>query len=63
MLTVEGLHVPVIPLVEVPGKEGTDAPEHMVSAVPKLKDGVTLGVMVIFLVITFPHEPAVGVNV
>jgi hypothetical protein len=63
LLTVEGLQVPVMPLVEVPGKAGTVPPEHTLSAVPKLNAGVTLGVMVIFLVITFPHEPAVGVNV
>jgi hypothetical protein len=63
LLTVAGLHVPVIPLVEVPGKAGTAPPEHTLSAVPNANAGVAFGVIVIFLVITFPHDPAVGVNV
>ena len=43
LLTVEGVQVPVIPLVEVVGKSGGVAPEQMDTAVPKLKTGVVFG--------------------
>jgi len=44
--TVEGLHVPVILLVEVVGKFGTVAPEQILSEVPKLNVGVVFGITV-----------------
>jgi hypothetical protein len=63
LLTVAGLHEPVIPLTEVVGKEGTDPPEHMVSEVPKLNVGVTLGLTVTLKLVVVAHCPADGVNV
>jgi hypothetical protein len=43
---VDGLHVPVIPFVEVVGKAGTLAPAQAISVVPKLKLGVIFGLTV-----------------
>jgi hypothetical protein len=42
LLTVVGFHVPVMPLLEVPGRAGTLAPEQIVAEVPKLNVGVVL---------------------
>lgn len=63
MLTVVGLHEPVIPLVEVPGKINTVLPAQMLTLVPKLNTGVTFGLMVTVKVVVVAHCPAVGVNV
>ena len=41
LLTVAGLHVPLIPFVEVFGNVGTVPPSQMARAVPKLNTGVT----------------------
>jgi hypothetical protein len=43
LLTTEGLHVPVIPLVDVAGNAGTAVPAQMVFALPKANVGVTIG--------------------
>ena len=40
---MDGLHVPIIPLTEVPGNEGTEAPSQIVMPVPKLNVGTTFG--------------------
>lgn len=40
LLTMAGLHVPLMRLVDVPGNTGTIPPEQIVSAVPKLNVGV-----------------------
>jgi hypothetical protein len=61
--TVDGLHVPVIPLSEVVGKTGTAPPAHIVSEVPNANVGVVLGVTVTVNVVVVAHNPAVGVNV
>ena len=61
--TVDGLHVPVILLVDVVGSVGTVPPAHTVKVVPKLNVGVTLGVTVTVNVVVVAHCPAVGVNV
>ena len=61
--TTEGFHVPVIPFEEVFGKAGTVPPAQIVSDVPKLNVGVTLGKTVTDLVTGIPHCPGVGVNV
>ena len=53
MLTVAGDHVPVIPLVEVPGNTGAVAPEHI--AATGLKVGTTLGLTVIVKVVVVAH--------
>ena len=63
MSTVAGLQVPVTPLSDVVGNVGTVPPAHIVSAVPKLKLGVTFGVTVTVKVVDVAHCPADGVNV
>jgi len=63
LLTTDGLHVPVIPLLDVVGNNGTVPPEQMVSVVPKLKVGVMFGFTVTVKVVVVAQSPAVGVNV
>lgn len=63
LLTVEGLHVPVMPSMEVAGNDGTEPPEQMLNEVPKLNAGVTLGFTVTLYVAVVAHWPAVGVKV
>lgn len=63
LLTTDGLHVPVMPLVDVVGSVGTVPPEQIVSAVPKLNVGVTFGFTVTVNVVVVAHNPDVGVNV
>ena len=64
LLTVAGLQVPVMPLVEVAGSSaGTTPPEQIASVVPNEKTGVTVGVTETFNVKGVAHWPAVGVNV
>ena len=55
LLTVEGLHVPVIPFDEVDGKAGTVAALQMLSVVPKLKVGVMFGFTVTVKVVVVAH--------
>ena len=62
LLTIEGLHVPVIPFVDVVGNVGTVPPEQIVSVVPKLNVGVIFGVTVTVNVNVVAQVPAVGVN-
>ena len=63
MSTVDGLHVPVILLVDVVGSVGTVPPAHTVSVVPKLNAGVMFGFTVTVNVTGKAQTPAVGVNV
>jgi hypothetical protein len=63
LLTVAGLHVPVIPSSEVRGNVGAVLSSQMVSEVPKLKVGVTFGFTVTVNVAGTAHCPDVGVNV
>jgi hypothetical protein len=63
LLTVAGLHVPVILFVDVTGKAGTVPPEQIARAVPKLNVGVRFGFTVILTVTGKAHKPAVGVKV
>ena len=63
MLTVDGLHVPGMPLTEVLGNVGTVPPAQITSEVPNAKVGVILGLTTTFLVTGIPHCPGVGVNV
>ena len=63
MLTVAGLHVPVIPSIEVAGSAGTVPPSQMVSDVPKPNVGVMLGRIVTVSVVLVTHCPGVGVKV
>lgn len=46
LLTVAGLHDPVIPFAEVPGKVGTEPPAQTDSVVPNENVGVMLGLTV-----------------
>ena len=55
LLTVAGLQVPVMPLVEVPGSAGTVPPEQMLSDVPKLNVGVIFGATVTLNVVVVAH--------
>ena len=50
-------------LSDVVGKTGTLPPSQMVSVVPKLNTGITLGLTVTANVTGIAHTPAVGVNV
>ena len=63
MLTTDGLHVPVIPFVDVAGRVGTDPPAQMDKLEPKLNVGVTMGLTVTANDALVAHSPAVGVNV
>ncbi len=63
MPTVDGLHVPVMELVDVVVRVGTATPAQMVSVVPKLNVGVTLGVTVTLNVVVVAQSPAAGVKV
>ena len=53
VLRVAGFHVPVIPLLEVPGKAGAVAPTQ--SAPIGLKVGVTLALTVIVNALVVAH--------
>jgi hypothetical protein len=61
VLFIAGLHVPVIPFVEVVGSAGMVAPEQY--GPTAANTGVTMGLMVIVNVVVVAHSPAVGVNV
>ena len=63
MSIVDGLHVPVIPLPEMVGKEGTPAPAQTVSEVPNVKEGVIFGFTVTENAAVVAHCPASGVKV
>ena len=60
--TAVGLHVPVIPFVDVAGKGGTALPAQIISDVPKLNAGVTLGFTVTVNEVVTAHWPASGVK-
>ncbi len=61
LLTVAGLHVPVIPFVEVVGKTGAAVPLHI--AATALNNG-TVGVLTVTLNVADPaHCPALAVKV
>ena len=61
VLLIEGLHVPVMLLVEVVGRSGIEAPVQY--GPTEANVGVTLGVIVIVNVVVVAHCPAVGVKV
>jgi hypothetical protein len=63
LLTIEGLQLPVIPLVDVEGRTGTIPPEQMVREVPKAKTGFAFVITVTFTVAGIPHWLGFGVNV
>jgi hypothetical protein len=55
VLTVAGLHVPVIPLPDVFGNAGTVPPSQIVNVVPKLNVGVMFGFTVTVNVVVVAH--------
>jgi hypothetical protein len=61
VLIVAGLHVPVMPFVELAANSG--AVEFWQSGPIWVNAGVTFGVTVIVNVVVVAHWPAVGVNV
>ena len=61
MSTVAGLHVPVIPFVDVVGKTGAEVPLHIGAGV--VNAGTVCGVIVTVTVADEAHNPADGVNV
>lgn len=63
LLTVAGLHVPVMPFVDVAGRVGAVPAKQIVCAVPKLNVGVIFGFTVTVNVVVVAHNPAAGVNV
>ena len=63
MSTVDGLHVPVIPFVDVVGNVGTAPPAQMVRLPPKLNAGTMFALTVTENDAFVAHCPAVGVNV
>ena len=63
LLTIEGLQLPMIPLVDVEGRTGTLPPEQMVSEVPKANTGVAFGITITLIVAGIPHWFGFGVNV
>ena len=61
LLTVAGDHVPVMPLVEIEGKNGEVSPLQI--AISVLKFGEILGLTVWVSVLVVAHCPASGVKV
>jgi len=55
LLTTDGLHVPVIPFVDVVGKLGTAPPAQIVDEVPKLNVAIMFGVTVTVNVVGNAH--------
>jgi hypothetical protein len=55
LLTVAGFQLPLIPLVEEVGKEGTEFPAQIAREVPKLNVGSTIGLTVTFNVVDTAH--------
>ncbi len=61
LLTVAGVQVPVIPLIDVVGNTGAAVPEQIGAMAAKV--GVTAGITVTSIVVVVAHRPASGVNV
>jgi len=61
LLTIAGLHVPLMPLVEVVGNTGAVLPAHIAAMGAKLV--VNIGLTVTVIVVGTAHEPATGVGV
>ena len=59
MLLIAGLHVPVMPFLDVVGRAGIVAPEQYGPTAANV--GVTLGLTVIVPVAFAPHPPVNGI--
>jgi hypothetical protein len=55
LLTVEGLHVPVIPFMDVVDNDGTPPPAQIDKEEPKLKTGVKTGLTVTLKLVVVAH--------
>ena len=58
-----GSQTPVILLAETGGSNGASSPEQIVIELPKLNDGVTIGLTCTFNCVCNAHCPASGVKV
>lgn len=63
MSTMAGLHVPVMPSVDVLVNTGTLPLAQIAADIPNANVGVAFGVMVTLKDAGTAHSPAVGVNV
>jgi hypothetical protein len=63
LLTIAGLHVPVIPFDDVLGKVATPSPSQIVALAPKVKVGVIFGLTVTVNVVPVTHPLEVAVNI
>lgn len=63
LLTVEGDHVPLMPLIDVVGNTGTVPPEQIDNELPMLNVGVIFGVTVTLKFAGTAHAPVAGVKV
>jgi len=61
LLTVDGLHVPVMPLLDVVGNVGAVVPLQILEG--NVNVGLMLGFTVTLIVTGVAQSPAVGVNV
>ena len=61
LLTVTGIHVPEMPLLDKTGSNGAGLPLHIAGTVVKV--GVTAGITVTFKVVCVAHWPTFGVKV
>ncbi len=61
VLLIPGLQVPAIPLLDVVGNAGMEAPEQYGPTGENV--GTVLGLMVMVSVVVVAHGPADGVNV
>ncbi len=61
MLSNAGVHVPLMPLVEVVGNGASGSPEHIAATAAKV--GVINGLTVMVNVVVVAHCPALGVKV
>ena len=61
VLLIAGVHVPLIPFVDVVGIAASASPEHIAATAANV--GVINGLTVIVNVVGTAHWPAVGVNV
>ena len=63
LLTTAGLHMPVMPLVEVGGKAGTASPSQMEALAPNGKTGGIVGSTTTVNEVPVTHPVVVGVKI
>jgi hypothetical protein len=60
---VAGVHIPVMPLIDVSGNSGTVPFRQIVSDVPNGKVAVSFGITTVVSVVGIPQVPVAGVKV